>query len=266
MKYEGNLSKMSTKLVGDEIQYRLYLNDQEIYMNDLVGSRVEINFEGRINCIACGTQTKKSFGGGFCYKCFTTAPEAAPCIIHPELCEAHLGKGRDVEWEEKNHNKPHFVYLAVSSAVKVGITRADQIPTRWIDQGANYAIKLAEVPYRQLAGEIEVALKDVYTDKTNWRKMLTNDYLEDVDLVEEKWALEEVLPNDLLEYFTEDDEVTYLNYPVIEYPKKAKSLNLDKEPNMIDQIQGIKGQYLLFKNIGAINIRKHSGYYIELTT
>lgn len=266
MIYEGNLGKMPVKMIDNEIHYTLNLGDQAIHMNDLIGSRIEINFEGRINCIACGKLTKKSFGGGFCYSCFTTAPEASPCIIRPELCEAHLGKGRDVEWEEKNHNRPHFVYLAVSSAIKVGITREDQIPTRWIDQGANYAIKLAEVPYRQLAGEMEVALKEVFTDKTNWRKMLTNDYLEGIDLVEEKWALEEVLPADLVDYFTEDDEVTYLNYPVIEYPEKAKSLNLDKDPNIIDQVQGIKGQYLLFKNIGALNIRKHSGYYIKLST
>lgn len=257
---------MKTELRNDEIHYTLNLSGESIYMNDLIGSRIEINFEGRINCIACDALTKKSFGGGFCYKCFTTAPEASPCIIHPELCEAHLGKGRDVEWEETHHNRPHYVYLAVSSAIKVGITREDQIPTRWIDQGANYAIKLAKVPYRQLAGEIEVALKDVYTDKTNWRKMLKNEFLEDVDLIEEKWSLEEVLPNDLLDYFVEDDEVTFLNYPVIHYPEKAKSLNLDKEPNLIDQIDGIKGQYILFKNIGALNIRKHSGYYIQLST
>ncbi|MEZ4937604.1 MAG: DUF2797 domain-containing protein [Crocinitomicaceae bacterium] len=266
MKFEGNLKKMRTSLENDEIHYTLDLNGDAISINDLIGSQVEIIFEGRINCIACGSETKKSFGGGFCYSCFTTAPEASPCIIHPELCEAHLGGGRDPEWEATHHNRPHFVYLAVSSAIKVGITRKDQIPTRWIDQGANYAIKLAEVPYRQLAGQIEVALKEVYTDKTNWRKMLTNDYLKDVDLVEEKWALEDVLPADLLEYFTEDDEITFLHYPVIEYPTKAMSLNLDKNPAIIDQLQGIKGQYLLFKNIGALNIRKHSGYYIQFST
>jgi hypothetical protein len=266
MRFEGNLSKMSTKIENDEIHYTMYLNNQAIPFNDLVGSRIEFNFEGRINCCSCNKVTKKSFGGGFCYNCFTTAPEAAPCIIHPEQCEAHLGKGRDIEWEEKNHNCPHFVYLAVSSAIKVGITRADQIPTRWIDQGASYAIKLAEVPYRQLAGEIEVALKDVFTDKTNWRKMLTNKILEDIDLVEEKWALEDILPADLVDYFTDDDEVTHLNYPAFAFPEKAKTIGFDKEPNIMDEIIGIKGQYILFKNIGALNIRKHTGYYVQLTT
>jgi hypothetical protein len=31
-------------------------------------------------------------------------------------------------------------------------SRETQIPTRWIDQGANQALILAETPYRQLAG------------------------------------------------------------------------------------------------------------------
>ena len=97
---------------------------------------------------------------------FTSAPEASPCIIRPELCEAHLGKGRDPEWEEKHHNRPHYVlfgsFLRQSKLVLPGKTK---FPTRWIDQGASYAIKLAKVPYRKLAGDIEVALKDIYTDK-----------------------------------------------------------------------------------------------------
>jgi hypothetical protein len=40
-----------------------------------------------------------------------------------------------------------------------------------------------------LAGITEVALKDHYADKTNWRKMLTNS-IEHVDLVEERLKLE----------------------------------------------------------------------------
>lgn len=256
---------MKVSIENDEVQYKLQLGEDLINFNDLIGSRIEFNFEGRINCISCGDLTKKSFGGGFCYKCFTTAPEASPCIIKPELCEAHLGGGRDPEWEEKHHNRPHYVYLAVSSAIKVGITREDQIPTRWIDQGASYAIKLAKVPYRKLAGDIEVALKDLYTDKTNWRKMLKNDIDESIDLAEEKWSLEEQLPADLTEYFTDDEEAVHLNYPVLHYPEKIKSIGFDKQPDILDEIMGIKGQYIIFKNIGVLNIRKHSGYFVDLT-
>ena len=141
---------------GSPIKYSLHLSGDELNMNELLGQKLRIEFQGRINCVACGRATKKAFGQGFCYPCFANAPENAECIVRPELCEGHLGKGRDPEWELKYHVQPHFVYLAVSSGLKVGITRATQIPYRWIDQGASSAIILAEVPYRRLSGEIEV--------------------------------------------------------------------------------------------------------------
>ena len=184
----GNLRKMITNL-GDQVEYTLRLSD-DVAMNDLVGQEVCLEWFGTINCQKCGKITKKSFGEGFCYTCFTTAPESAECIIRPELCRAHLGEGRDPEWEEKHHNKPHVVYLAASSAVKVGITRDTQVPTRWIDQGASSAIRLAETSNRYQAGVVEVALKEFFTDKTHWQKMLKNDIDESIDLVESKWELE----------------------------------------------------------------------------
>ena len=88
--------------------------------------------------------------------------------MHPELSTAHLDKeDRDLEYEKKVQLKPHVVYLANSSNVKVGVTRKSQIPTRWIDQGAHEAIEIVEVPNRYLAGITEVALKDYVADKTN---------------------------------------------------------------------------------------------------
>ncbi|MCO4813993.1 MAG: DUF2797 domain-containing protein, partial [Flavobacteriales bacterium] len=222
----GNLRKMSVHL-DDEIQYTLNLSE-DILMNDLIGNHIRLEWNGVINCSSCKKVTKKSFGQGFCYTCFANAPESAECIIRPELCRAHLGEGRDPEWEEKHHNKPHVVYLAASSAVKVGITRGDQVPTRWIDQGASSAIRLAETPNRYEAGRVEVALKEFFTDKTNWRKMLKNEIDEEIDLEEEKWALEEHLPADIIELFSENDDIIALNYPVVEYPEKVKSLSFDK--------------------------------------
>jgi hypothetical protein len=184
--------------------------------------------------------------------------------LRPELCRAHLGEGRDLEWEEANHNQPHIVYLAASDVIKVGVTRKTQLPTRWIDQGANLAIVLAETPNRFVAGQIEVALKQEFTDKTNWRKMLANDVDDDIDLETLKWELEEVLPSDIADYITEDDEVLSLNYPVIKYPVKVKSLSLDKMPIITGKLAGIKGQYFIFDSGNVLNIRKHSGYKIEL--
>lgn len=258
----GNLSKMATSL-DEQVNYYLKLSE-EVYMNDLIGKQISLSWNGQINCCSCNKITKKSFGQGFCYSCFISAPESAECILRPELCRAHLGEGRDPEWEEKHHNQPHVVYLAASSAVKVGITRAQQIPTRWIDQGASSAIRLAEVPNRYEAGRIEVELKSLFTDKTHWQKMLKNEVDDSIDLIEEKWALEEHLPNDILEYFSENDEIIALNYPVIQYPQKVKSRSLEKTAIIEGKLVGIKGQYLIFDGGEVFNVRTHSGYYVEL--
>ncbi len=260
---KGNINKMSVEM-KDEVVYTLNLSS-DIVMNDFIGKQIRLEWNGIINCRACNKVTKKSFGQGFCYPCFMNSPQASPCILHPELCRAHLGEGRDVEWEEKHHNGPHIVYLAKSSAVKVGITRIDQIPTRWIDQGASAAIRLAEAPNRYEAGRIEVALKEFFTDKTNWRKMLQNDVDDTIDLEEEKWSLEEHLPADITELFSENDEIIEINYPVLEYPEKVKSLSFDKTPIIEGRLMGIKGQYLLFEGGEVLNIRKHTGYFINVT-
>ncbi len=249
--------------IGDPIMYTLNLST-DVDMNARIGKHIRLEWNGIINCLACKKVTKKSFGQGFCYTCFMNAPESAECIIRPELCRAHLGEGRDPEWEEKHHNKPHIVYLAASSAVKVGITREDQVPTRWIDQEATAAIRLAETENRYEAGRVEVALKELFTDRTNWRKMLTNDVDNTIDLEEEKWALEEHLPADIMDLFSENDEIVNLNYPVLEFPTKVKSLSFDKTPVIEGVLKGIKGQYLFFENNEVLNIRKHTSYYVEI--
>ena len=259
---EGNLRKMRTTL-DDPIQYHLSLSE-EVCINDFVGKEITLTWSGRINCTNCDKVTKKSFGQGFCYPCFISSPNAAECILRPELCRAHLGEGRDPEWEEKHHNQPHVVYLAASSAVKVGVTRAEQVPTRWIDQGATAAIRLAEVPNRYEAGRIEVSLKEFFTDKTSWQRMLKNEIDESIDLEEEKWSLEDQLPKDITDYFSENDEIIELNYPVIEFPEKVKSIGFDKSPTVQGKLMGIKGQYLIFEGGLVLNIRKHTGYYVEI--
>lgn len=260
---EGNLRKMTVSL-GETIRYELDLNEK-ILMNDLVGSSIQLDWNGVITCVCCGKQTKKSFGDGFCYSCFISAPEAAECNIRPELCRAHLGEGRDPEWEQKHHNTPHIVYLAASDIVKVGVTRITQVPTRWIDQGASAAIRLAQTPNRYEAGRLEVALKQFFSDKTNWQRMLKNEVDDSIDLVDEKWTLHDKLPSDLTQFFTEDDEIISLNYPVIDFPSKVKSLSFDKTPLISGKLVGIKGQYLLFEGGEVLNIRKHTGYSIEIT-
>lgn len=265
MKYAGNLRKMFTQYsAGQPIEYSLKLEGETVLMNKLLDKNIRLSFEGRINCVSCNKITKKAFGQGFCYKCFMESPMNAECIIRPELCEAHLGKGRDPEWEKQHHLQPHYVYLALSSGIKVGVTREDQIPTRWIDQGASQGIKLAYTENRHEAGLIEVAIKEYVSDKTAWQRMLKNEIATDIDLLDKKEELGEYIPEPLQDFYSEDDEITELNYPVIQFPTKVKSINLERTPEIEGKLMGIKGQYLIFEDQRVINIRKYSGYWVEL--
>jgi hypothetical protein len=186
--------------------------------------------------------------------------------MKPELSTAHLDKeDRDLEYEKRVQLQPHIVYLANSSNVKVGVTRKSQIPTRWIDQGAHEAIEIVEVPNRYLAGITEVALKEHVSDKTNWRKMLTNT-LEDEDLVSWRNKLRPYIPKEVADFYIRENEETRLIFPVLQYPTRVKSLSLDKNPVFEGRLKGIKGQYLIFEDNTVFNVRGSEGYYIGLRT
>jgi hypothetical protein len=263
MHQEGNILKMRTEL-ATPVKYFLPVGQTEIAMNELIGKEISMNFTGQINCISCGKQTKTSFNQGFCYSCLQTAPEASESVIRPELSKAHLGIARDMEWAVKHDLIDHFVYLAVSGDVKVGVTRHHQIPTRWIDQGASAAIKLATAPNRHIAGIIEVFLKKYFTDKTDWRAMLKNEIAVNFNLTEEKEKVNQLLPSELKKYFESDNEVIEIDYPVISFPKNIKSVGFDKTPKIEGVLTGIKGQYLIFQDDSVLNIRKHNGYFLKI--
>ncbi|MGB3585907.1 MAG: DUF2797 domain-containing protein [Tunicatimonas sp.] len=264
MNYEGNLRKMRTEL-SSPVQYTLLLNGTSLIVNELVGHQIKLEFEGRINCINCGRLTKKSFSQGFCYPCFIKSPQNSECIIHPERCRAHLGEGRDPAWEEQHHLQPHIVYLAQTDAIKVGVTRSTQVPTRWIDQGAWKAATIASVPYRYLAGAIEVALKANFTDKTNWRNMLKNERKNELNLTSFQQNAQDVIPEEFKEYYTPNTPITEIEYPVLEYPKKVKSVLLSKQPTIKGRLTGIRGQYWMLGDGRVFNVRNHGGYYIQLS-
>lgn len=264
MKYSGIFRKMTTKLNDCFVSYKLILSEDEVNANKLIGKKITINWENEITCVKCGNKTIKSFAQGYCFPCFASAPETAPCILKPELCEAHLGIARDLEWSNKNCLAPHIVYLALSDKLKVGVTRLTQIPTRWIDQGAIKAIKFAEVPNRHLAGLIEVNLKQHISDRTSWQKMLKNEVSFDIDLLSEKSKAKQLLRSDLSEYYTNDNYITEIKYPVNKYPEKVKSINLEKIKTFSGKLSGIKGQYFIFDDGHVINIRKYGGYNISL--
>lgn len=263
MQYEGVLTKMETEY-GKPIQYYLVFETSFLNVNQLIGKDIAIDFVG-FQCLNCNKK-KKIFRQGFCYECFYSSAAVGDWIMKPELSTAHLGiADRDLAYEEKVQLQPHIVYLALSSEIKVGVTRKTQVPTRWIDQGATEAIAIVEVPNRYLAGITEVALKDHYTDKTNWRKMLTND-IEAVDLVAERLKLENLIPDEVQDYFILDKNDLYqMDYPVLQYPSKVKSLSLDKTPNFQGKLTGIKGQYLLFEDGTVFNVRGSEGYVVSIS-
>ncbi|MGJ8733783.1 MAG: DUF2797 domain-containing protein [Cellulophaga sp.] len=262
MQYQGVLQKMQTEN-GNPIQYYLVFENDFLNVNQILNKSVEISFI-KHQCLNCKLD-KPIYRQGFCKSCFFEIPTAGDWIMRPELSTAHLDQeDRDLAYEKKVQLQPHIVYLANSSNVKVGVTRKTQVPTRWIDQGANEAIEIVEVPNRYLAGITEVALKDHIGDKTNWRKMLTNT-VDDENLIEWRNKLKQYIPEEAAQYFIEDNQETHLEFPVMQYPEKVKSLNLDKTPNYKGTLKGIKGQYLIFEDNTVFNIRSNEGYYVSLT-
>ena len=262
MTYEGVLTKMQTEF-SNPIQYYLVFENSFLSVNQLLGKPLEISFMG-YQCLNC-SKKKKIFRQGFCYDCFMGSAAAGDWIMRPELSTAHLDiEDRDLEYEKKVQLQPHIVYLALSSEVKVGVTRGTQVPTRWIDQGAIHAIAIVEVPNRYLAGITEVALKNHYADKTNWQKMLKNE-IPEVDLLKEKIAVQSLIPQEVQEfYYPEKVAIHELVYPVLNYPTKVTSLNLDKTPNFSGKLVGVKGQYLIFEDGTVFNVRTFEGYVVKI--
>jgi hypothetical protein len=265
MVFEGNLLKMRTQL-NSPVNYYLPLGTHEIFLNSYIGEKLKLSFSGRINCIACGKITKKSFSQGFCYRCLQTVPEAGVSVIRPALSKSHFGIARDMEWAEKQDLTEHVVYLAVACELKIGVTRYLSIPGRWIDQGASYAVRLAVTPNRHIAGVMELFLTRYITDRTNWKAMLTGKGNSDIDLPEEKKRIYHLLPAELQKYYCSNDEVIHIEYPMRHYPKVVKGFTFDKELVIEGILNGIKGQYLVFDDGRVLNIRKHNGYEIRLET
>ena len=259
----GQILKMKTKL-NNPVQYYLQIGSKLLGMNQWIGKHIKFHFNGEIYCLDCGQRTKKSFNQGFCYTCFQNSPMSSECIIKPELCRAHLGEGRDMEWEREHHLKDHYVYLAVSSGVKVGVTRDSQVPTRWIDQGASYAVPIARTPNRYLCGMIEVSLKQHLSDRTAWQRMLKNE-IAHVDLTEKREEVFKLIPKEYHKYLLKKEDILNIQYPVNQYPTKVKSLSFDKTPTIKGHLMGIKGQYLLFENGQVLNMRKHQAYVLEFS-
>lgn len=267
----GALTKMTVRL-GAPAQYSLRLGEAEVAVNPLLGQRLRLEFLGAIHCSHCGRKTKKSYAQGYCYPCMTRLAQCDSCIMSPEKCHYDAGTCREPGWGEQFCMTDHVVYLANSSGVKVGITRAIQMPTRWLDQGARQALPILRVATRQQSGLVEDLLRSQVADKTNGRALLKGD-AEPVDLVavrerlfdscreglevlQQRFGLQAIQP-------LADAEVLEIDYPVERYPTKIASLDLDKTPVVEGTLQGIKGQYLIL-DCGVINIRKYTAYQVAI--
>lgn len=267
----GALSKMGTRL-EQPVQYSLRLGEQDLDLNALLGQGVRLEYLGAIHCSHCGRKTKKSFSQGYCYPCFSKLAQCDTCIMSPERCHYAAGTCREPAWGEQFCMTDHVVYLANSSGAKVGITRATQVPTRWIDQGATQALPIMRVATRQQSGLVEDVLRSQVTDRTNWRAMLKGEAAAlnlaqlageifeachaGITTLQERFGLQAIQP-------LSDLAVVDIAYPVLAYPAKVASFDLEKTPVVEGTLQGIKGQYLIF-DTGVINIRKFTAYQLAV--
>lgn len=269
---QGALRKMAAQLAAP-VSYQFCLDEQRVEVNPLIGQTLRIEYLGAIHCTHCGRKTKKSFSQGYCYPCFTKLAQCDSCIVSPEKCHYEAGTCREPSWGEQFCMTDHVVYLANSSGVKVGITRATQVPTRWIDQGASQALPILRVATRQQSGLVEDLLRSQVADRTNWRALLKGD-AEAVDLpavreqlfdhcaeglaaLQQRFGLQAIQP-------LADAEVVEIRYPVTAYPAKIVSLDLEKTPVVEGTLLGIKGQYLLL-DTGVINLRKFTAYQVAIS-
>jgi hypothetical protein len=94
--------------------------------------------------------------------------------------------------------------------------------------------------------------------------MLKND-VPKVDLLKEKASLKYLIPKEVQEfYYSEKNNLFELHYPVLQFPTKVNSLNLEKSPNFSGKLTGIKGQYLMFEDGTVFNVRTFEGYVVKI--
>jgi hypothetical protein len=268
----GPVRKMKTRL-AEQVQYTALLGDNEVELNQYLGRKLRLEFSGSINCIHCGRKTAKSFNQGYCYPCFKRLAQCDSCIVSPEKCHYAAGTCREPEWGEQHCMIDHIVYLANTSGLKVGITRGSQVPTRWMDQGATQALPIFRVDTRMHSGMVELVFKRHMADRTNWQAMLRGDAqpcdLEQARLqllatcADEITALQQQFGLQAISSLEAQQQIL-ISYPVLEYPAKVTSFNLDKSPSAGGTLLGIKGQYLIF-DAGVINMRKYGGYELSLS-
>lgn len=271
------IEKMTNVYQNNKVTYFLKEN-----MDIVPGMHIMLKHTGRYQCVSCKKILKKIYSG-FCYVCLTQKAMADTCVMAPNRCHYLKGTCREPKWGENFCFKPHFIYLAYTDKFKVGLTRQTHIPYRWMDQGATIAAILSKVTSRYQAGMIEKSLMEILSDKSHWQNMLKsgnsrpskedflNKWLEVQDWLKKKIQAH---PDLIVETSSElhiSKEIEILNapeifemdYPLDFIPEKIKSVSLEKEPIVSDEIIGIKGQYLIFRD-RVLNVRSHEGAIVSL--
>ena len=247
--------------------------------------RMKLKHTSKFKCTVCGRDTKKLFDA-CCFPCFQSSAQADRCLLNPVNCHYSAGTCREPKWGEENCYRPHYLYLAFTDKLKVGITRSTQVPTRWIDQGATVAVLLAKAGSRHQVGILESYLSSRFADKSHWLKMLKTGNNK-MSMPEFEAARQEAIGH-LKAGLSNSESSAQLSAPVVpscpdaarvdllsnapmchlEYPlwsgvpEKITSMNLDKSPLIESRILGVKGQYLFLES-GVLNVRRHEGYVVD---
>jgi hypothetical protein len=155
------------------VQYAFRLGDTEVPVNPLIGTRCAWSTSGH-SLHPLRPQDQDQFQPGLLLPVHDQTGPVRP--VHHEPRALPLTPAPAVSrWGEQFCMTDHVVYLANSSGIKVGITRATQLPTRWLDQGASQALPIMRVSTRQQSGFVEDLFRSQVADKTNWRALLKGD-------------------------------------------------------------------------------------------
>ncbi len=235
-------------------------------LNDRLGQAVTLELHAPYHCIHCGKTARKLFGGGHCYDCFSALARCDLCVMSPERCHFAAGTCREPEWGEAFCMQPHVVYLSNTSGPKIGITRADRVLRRWLDQGATQALVIGQVATRHAAGLVEAHFKRTMNDRTDWRRLVSGRGVE-ADLValaqqlyQDKTAPAMQWGHSVGEYIS---GLVNIEYPLLGYsPPQQVPLTLE-QPTYTDNLVGIIGQYLLFSR-GALNLGAYRGMQLSI--
>lgn len=264
-----------------EIEYQLKNKSEALLEKN---SYLSVEHCGTYRCTSCQKVVKK-FYNGFCYICLTKKAMADWCVLNPYLCHFPQGTCREPEWGLSFCYQPHYVYLSYTDKFKVGITRKNQIFTRWVDQGATMAAVMSLTSSRHQAGIIEKTLTQILADKSHWQKMLKSgnqrpneaEFMDKLNSVH-IWLKDALIkkpeliatyppasPPSQIENVTlfHSPAIVKINYPVPENIEKIKSISLEKEKEFQGSITGIKGQYIFFGE-RVLNMRNHEGYIVNL--